>query len=218
MVHRWAAGEIRGEPVDTVGIERFGMNADDPLDWLRDGALELVKAIMQAPETESEDLGGSESSGRSAWARRQCHETSIHAVDALAASLGRTPAAAEVDWITDEIALDGIDALLSDLAVEPGRSGSATGVYPVRPDGAERGWLLGYGPGSATLTRVSTDELAAFGEGSILAGPPVEAYLSLWNRSPRPLPRGWAAWPDQYRVQWRRSDRAEERTPQSSRS
>ena len=50
-------------------------SAVDPMEWLRDGAIELVEAITRvAPGV---------------WARRACHQTTLRAVDALAAALGR---------------------------------------------------------------------------------------------------------------------------------
>lgn len=208
MVHRWATGQLRGEPIDTVAIERIGMNAEDPLDWLRDGALDLVKAIMQAPSCGHDDPrsdGSSwELSPRRSWARQQCHETSIHAVDALAAALGRAPVAAEVDWITDEVALDGIDALLTSFVVT-GQSAPSTetpGRYPVWPEGADHGWVLELGPDPVRLTRLTESEWGTVATGALLTGSPVDAYLSLWNRSHHPLPHGWDEWPERQRVQW----------------
>ena len=50
------------------------------------------------------------------WARRQAHETTIHAVDALAASLGGCPTSDESAGalpIDAELAVDGIDELVS---------------------------------------------------------------------------------------------------------
>src|SRR5213075_216909 len=52
------------------------------------------------------------------WARRQCHETTIHAVDALAASLGRRPRADDT-WIGRDLALDGVDELLTGFVPRP---------------------------------------------------------------------------------------------------
>lgn len=205
MVHRWATGQLRGGPVDSVAIERIGMNADDPLDWLRDGALDLVKAIMQASASD-QDVPPSDgaSSGlppRHAWARQQCHETSIHAVDAFAAALGRAPIAAEVDWITDEVALDGIEALLTDI-VASGQTAATLARYPLWPQGAESGWLLEVGPDPARLTRLTEGGVRTFEADTLLAGSPVDAYLSLWNRSSHPLPTGWEEWTERFRVQW----------------
>src|SRR4249919_647192 len=50
MVHRWASATIRSEPIDPDAVEREGRQALDPLDWLRDGAIEVVQAIHDAPD------------------------------------------------------------------------------------------------------------------------------------------------------------------------
>ena len=75
-----------------------GIDAADPLDWLGDGAIDLVTALVRAPDDlEAPVFLHDAPAPREFWARRQCHETTIHAVDALAArwaaSRGpRTPA------------------------------------------------------------------------------------------------------------------------------
>ena len=85
---------------------------------------------------------------RGFWARRQCHETTMHAVDALAASLGRAPRPDEV-WVDPELAGDGIDELLGGFLTRP-RSrlrcdeDALLVVRPGRPAG-----LVGGGDGSA---------------------------------------------------------------------
>ena len=48
---------------------------------------------------------------RAFWARRQCHETTVHALDALSA-LERRPLVADDVWLTDALAADGVDELL----------------------------------------------------------------------------------------------------------
>ena len=81
-------------------------------------------------------------SPRCFWARRQCHETTIHAVDALSASLGRYPVAADASWIGTELALDGIDELLTGFLPRPRvaaairRAASASPYAPTRVTGA----------------------------------------------------------------------------------
>ena len=48
---------------------------------------------------------------RAFWARRQCHETTVHALDALSALEAR-PLTADDVWLTDALAADGVDELL----------------------------------------------------------------------------------------------------------
>ena len=92
MVHRWAAAIVRGERLDPDAAQQEGQVSPDPLKWPRDGAIELAQALTDAPE----DLKvlrflNDPPPARQFWARRQCHETTIHAVDALSAALGRFP-------------------------------------------------------------------------------------------------------------------------------
>ena len=98
MVHRWAAAIVRGEVPDddeVAGFDTAGRTSSDPVGWLRDGSVEVTRAITEAPpDRESFVFLNDAPSPRGFWARRQCHETTIHAVDALAASLGRAPRAA----------------------------------------------------------------------------------------------------------------------------
>ncbi|HET6937506.1 MAG TPA: maleylpyruvate isomerase family mycothiol-dependent enzyme, partial [Nocardioides sp.] len=122
MVHRWAGALVRGErPSDdeVSAYEQAGRGSADPLSWLANGAAELARAISSAPEDLSAPVFLNDAPPpRRFWARRQCHETTMHAVDALAASLGRPPKPGEV-WIDTELAGDGIDELLGGFLTRP---------------------------------------------------------------------------------------------------
>ena len=84
MVHRWAAANLRGKTIEIDATERAGRRAPSPVDWLRDGAIDLVAAITQAADDVRTVVFLNDAPGpRAFWARRQCHETTIHAVDAL---------------------------------------------------------------------------------------------------------------------------------------
>ena len=117
MVHRWAAARVAPPTsaagrVDPEELERSGRDAADLLGWFDDGATELLQALADAPD----DLDApvflpAAPPARLFWARRQCHETTVHAVDALAARLGRCPLPTET-WIRTPLARDGIDELL----------------------------------------------------------------------------------------------------------
>ena len=96
------------------------MSEPDLLGWFDKGATALLQAIVDAPD----DLTAfvflkNAPAPKVFWTRRQCHETTIHAVDALAAALGRFPRGDDAGWITDEIALDGIDELLTVFLPRP---------------------------------------------------------------------------------------------------
>ena len=80
---------------------------------------------------------------RQFWARRQCHETTIHSVDAPGRVAGPVPRRGG-HRITREIALDGIDELLTGFLTRSrvklrseGRPGLA-----ITPHGAEQSWLV----------------------------------------------------------------------------
>ena len=95
MVHRWAAALVRGErPTgeEVAAYEASGRESADPLAWLGAGASALAEALTAAPgDLEALVFLNDAPPPRGFWARRQCHETTMHAVDALAASLGRAP-------------------------------------------------------------------------------------------------------------------------------
>jgi uncharacterized protein (TIGR03083 family) len=190
-VHRWAAGLVRGEQVDgdaTSAFEREGHAHPDPLSWLRQGSVELVAAIRGARD----DLDAvvflqDAPAPRAFWARRQCHETTIHAVDALAAALGRPPGADEV-WIAADIASDGIDELLGGFMTQR-RSRlrcDEESLLVVAPDDTDDSWEVSLGPRPAVTTRRTSRAGRAADPDWELTGSAVELYLRLWNRTAVP--------------------------------
>jgi uncharacterized protein (TIGR03083 family) len=188
MVHRWAASHLRGEPVDPPEpLEREGRESADPLGWFDEGATGLLQAIVDAPDDLDAVVFLSEAPApRLFWTRRQCHETTLHAVDALGARLGR-PARAEETWIRPAVALDGIDELLVGFVTrrkEGASPGTPTRLL-VRPDGADVAWLVDLDTGRPIRTRrVRPESLEGAGSRSdhSLAGDPVDLYLRLWSR------------------------------------
>ena len=203
MVHRWAAAVVTGSEQTPDRWEREGHESTDPLEWLRDGAIEVVTAISAAPE----DLDvlvflADAPPPRPFWARRQCHETTIHAVDALAASLGRYPVAADAPWIGEELALDGIDELLTGFLPRPvSRLRSDEGRrIAVRPDEGEGGWLVEL----TARPPVTARFVGRVPEADVeLTGTALALYLTLWNRSDEASPGGgWDDWRDSAQVVW----------------
>jgi uncharacterized protein (TIGR03083 family) len=191
MVHRWAAALLRGErPSDeeVAAYEASGRDSEHPLDWLGAGASALAEAVNGAPEeVEALVFLNDAPPARGFWARRQCHETTIHAVDALAASLGRPPRAEEV-WIDPELAGDGIDELLAGFLTRP-RSPlrcDEEGLLLVRPDDLDDWWEVAMGPRPAVTTRHSAGDVPPDDADWELDGVAVELYLRLWNRTHPP--------------------------------
>jgi uncharacterized protein (TIGR03083 family) len=184
MVHRWAAANLRGRTLEIDATERAGRRAPSPVDWLRDGAIDLVAAITTAPDDVQTVVFLNDAPGpRAFWARRQCHETTIHSVDALAAALGRYPTSADTA-IDPAVAVDGIDELLAGFMTrnKSRLRAESSMVVGVVAEEAPTGWLVEVGQAPAVVTVAPSDEVA--GRCDVrLEGPAVAVYLTLWNRS-----------------------------------
>jgi hypothetical protein len=170
--HRSTAAMLRGdgEPVVEPAV-------GDPMEWLRDGAIELVAAITRSPQE--------------FWARRACHQTTLRAVDALAAVLGRPPEAAET-WIATDIAVDGIDEVLAGFATRPTsrlRSDEES-VLVAAPDDVPDWWLVRVGPHPALALRGDGPRPEIPVADWEIAGSAVALYLALWDRSAGPMSPG----------------------------
>ena len=184
MVHRWAAAHLQGHGDDVgsgAAVTRAGRESPDPVEWWAHGAARLAEVLR----TVRDDVRAlvflhDAPPPRRFWARRQCHEATVHAVDAQAAELGRSPTAAE-SGIGEALALDGLDELLSGfltrgrkLAVEEPRT------LAVRPHGDAASWTMTLGAGSAVTVRHPRG--TAVDADHTIAGSPVGLYLALWNR------------------------------------
>jgi uncharacterized protein (TIGR03083 family) len=201
MVHRWAAALLRGErPTDEEvdAYEDVGRDCEDPLAWLADGASALAAAVRGAPEDLAAPVFLNDAPpARGFWARRQCHETTMHAVDALAASLGRPPRPEEM-WIDPELAGDGIDELLGGFLTRPSSRlrCDEDSLLVVRPDDLDDWWEVAMGPRPAVTTRHTSGGEPPDEADWELTGGAVELYLRLWNRTEPP--------PDPPADDWRR--------------
>jgi uncharacterized protein (TIGR03083 family) len=205
-VHRWAAAILRGTPraeIDTAAFEAEGLGATDQAAWLDVGAKDLLQALVDAPAGEDawfflEDPPP----GRLAWARRQCHETSIHAVDAMAATLGRAPLATET-WLGPRVAADGVDELLTGFAPRPHqrlRAQQPLSVVVEATD-ADRAWTMTISPDPVVTTRTRAEHAD-----TIVRGTAAQLYLALWNRGEEATVEGaafWQSWREQMTVGWR---------------
>ena len=187
MVHRWATAHASGDSSGldgsaTSSSEARGRGHDDPVAWLREGAANLVAAIRAAPaDLEALVFLPDAPPPREFWARRQCHETTVHAVDALSAVLGRTPSAAEAD-VPTAVALDGIDELLTGFIRRRRsrlRSDEPLGIG-VRPRDTDAAWLVEVGSEAPVTTRHTSASLP--GADVTFGGTAAQLYLGLWNR------------------------------------
>ena len=200
MVHRWATGHLLGHQVDADAIEAEGQAADDPVAWLRAGAERLRTAIEEAPdELEALVFLADAPTPKRFWGRRQCHETTIHAVDALSAVLGRYPRADDT-WIDREVALDGIDELLTGFLPRPHSRVRAEEpmTIAVIPEDADERWLIAISSQPPVTARGLGDEDADV----LLRGSAVALYLTLWNRSDEVSDERMDLWSESMRVTW----------------
>lgn len=198
MVHRWAASHLAGSPIeDTAAVERAGRESSDILGWFDEGATALLQAVVAAPDDlEAFVFLKDAPPARLFWTRRQCHETTIHAVDALSARLGR-PARVDETWIRADVALDGIDELLVGF-VTRSRRGASPGddtSLLVRPDGVDVAWLVELATGRPLVTRrLRPDGPEAGSAEHTLTGDPVDLYLRLWSRGSAEPSAGLERW------------------------
>lgn len=190
-VHRWAAANLRGDDA-RVADETEILGTVPPealLAWFAAGAedLALVLTTTRADVAAMVFLEDAPPP-RDFWARRQAHESTIHAVDVLSAALGRYPTAAEAA-LPHDLAVDGVDELLTGFttfglvglcADEPCR----IAVLPddAAPDGLA--WLV-----EVRADGIATERRTAAGLGTpaeapdaVFRGSAAQLYLGLWNR------------------------------------
>lgn len=205
MVHRWAAANLRGDdghrPADS---QAEAAASEDLLSWFSAGLQALIGTLHDTPDDATAMVFLRDTPPpRRFWARRQAHETTIHAVDAISAELARWPRAAEVP-VTPELAADGIDELLCGFV--PRRRSRLRSAAPytlmVRADDTGHAWTL----------RVSQEPVVTTvggipGADAVLHGGAAEVYLGLWNRGEEISVAGrddvLDQWRSQVQVQWR---------------
>lgn len=200
LVHRWAAGNVRHEPVDPDAVEAEGLASADPIGWLQEGADRLEHVIREAPDDlEALVFLRDAPTPKRFWARRQCHETTMHAVDALSAALGRYPKAVDT-WIDRDVAVDGIDELLTGFLPRPRSQLRADEplTIAVLPEDSEQCWLVAVSSQAPVTARGLGDEDADV----VLRGTAVALYLTLWNRSDEVSDDSLQLWAEQARVTW----------------
>ena len=99
---------------------------------------------------------------RAFWARRQCHETTIHAVDALSADARVATRGRRDTWIDTAVAVDGIDELLRGFMTRTKsrlRSDDPVAIG-VLADESPTGWLVEVSQAPAVVTVAGRDEVA----------------------------------------------------------
>lgn len=182
-IHRWASGIVRGggPDQDIEAVEQEGLSSSDPLGWLDDGVRDLLATLAAAPaDVDAWFFLHDAPPPRDAWARRQCHETTIHAVDAMSAAHGEVPKAVDT-WIHAALAEDGIDELLAGFLPRKRYAAkySAPGLVVVRTTDTGTAWTIAKDGDSSVDVRPGEPGDAPAVE---LQGTAAQVYLGLWNR------------------------------------
>jgi uncharacterized protein (TIGR03083 family) len=205
MVHAWAAASVRGHdgpPSRTqTEIRRSG---EDVVALLLTGADDLVEALASAADDARAMVFLLDAPPpRAFWARRQAHETTIHAADALSAALGRPPTSIEAT-IPRELAVDGLDELLCGFVPRGASRWPVDRAFrlAVSPTDADSGWLLDVGPDSVSTSSGATGDAADCRFSGTASG----LYLALWNRGGEVAESGRPGtldtWRSVQRVRW----------------
>lgn len=199
LVHRWAQAnlEAAGGCVDDAAYEEtLVYPADDELaGWFGEGLDRLVDTLSRTPDTQAVWTFFPGETPRRFWLRRQLHETAVHRMDAeLAAGEGLTEVPAE-------LALDGIDELLSGFLQRP----------TARLRAAEPWSVAVVSDGAAWTVRVSAEPPVTAREllpaDATISGAPATLYAYLWNRGTEGVavegdPRVADWWRNGVRIQW----------------
>jgi uncharacterized protein (TIGR03083 family) len=204
MVHRWAAANLRGEAEhSTADSTAQGRAAADVLAWYSDGLTALIETVRAAPDDAQAMVFLKDAPPpRQFWVRRQCHETTIHSVDAMSAGLGRWPTAAEAG-LDPLLAADGIDELLTGFITRGQGKLHAADPYLIAVQAVDTGqaWTVRVsdGPIMTTAGRTAQPDV-------VFSGTAAQLYLSLWNRADEITMDGSPGvldqWRSQVRVSW----------------
>jgi uncharacterized protein (TIGR03083 family) len=207
-VCRWAAkivGEGRTANLSDaeLGAELAApANRDELLAWYSAGAAALVETLRTSVDGPALVFLRDAPPPRLFWARRCAHESTIHRVDAMSASLGHIPTTTAAA-ISMELAIDGIDELLRGFV--PRRSSTLRADEPiivsVAPTDADLAWTVTIGTGTPVTSSETTPEPDA-----VLTGSAADLYLGLWNRGDEIAELGRAPvlglWREKMRVSW----------------
>lgn len=204
-VHRWAVHHVTGGHGAAVTIPPPDAPDDRDLSaWLVSGADELVRVLRTAPaDLQALVFLSDPPPAREFWARRQAHETSIHAVDGLSGRLGRIPTTREAD-VPAELAADGLDELLTGFITRRQSKLRARTRHRVvvAPTDIDRAWTVELSPDPPVTTRSAQPD----DDATLITGSAASLYLGLWNRGDEIAVTGepelLGIWRDKVRVLW----------------
>ena len=207
-VCRWAAVIVgQGRTANlTDGELAAAMSApaerEPLLEWYRNSIAGLLAALKEDGPDSALVFLQDAPAPRAFWARRSAHETTMHRVDMLSATLGHVPLAGSTG-IRAELALDGLDELLMGFVPRPSSALRADEpiVMTVEPTDADRSWTVRIDTGPPVGTTGAADQPDA-----TLTGTACGLYLGLWNRGDEIAEHGDAPvlglWREKVRVRW----------------
>ncbi|MEU4251494.1 maleylpyruvate isomerase family mycothiol-dependent enzyme [Amycolatopsis sp. NPDC026612] len=187
----WSIGEV-GRHVGSLYrmVRRRLADGRSPDDWPRDPAPgQSLQAFLQKGLTELlDELAAHDPEERADtwwpadrtygfWCRRMLHETVVHRVDVEQA------AGAEPRGVPDDIAVDGIDEVLTLWFGQKlpmlGLTGTKAGSVGVRA--GAHSWIARAGPVTTEAWRCSAEEAEAADD--VVTAGPAQIYLWLWGRA-----------------------------------
>lgn len=181
MVHRWSTAQVLGEDASALPTQTELREHPSLMTHYEEGLARLLDALRAAPaDLKAMTFLNDAPAPREFWARRQAHETSMHAVDALSARLGRYPTTADAA-IETSLAVDGLDELLRGFFTR-GKSKLFDGSdysFVVAPVDADRHWVVEV---AERLTVAPGDHAPTDAAVATLRGSAAALYLALWNR------------------------------------
>jgi uncharacterized protein (TIGR03083 family) len=191
IIHRWATELAAGRTSladEPLAEEDVASSVADPIlaDWLETGLNTLIATLeSMAPDSDVPTFLANAPRPREFWTRRQAHETTIHAVDALAAQLGRFPTANEATsalGLTPALAADGIDEILRGFFSRGHSSRLFEGqavTFDLAPTDAAHHWSVHVDQHGL---RVASPSTASPKADAVFSGSAAQLYLGLWNR------------------------------------
>ncbi len=174
---RWTLEYIRlGE--EPREWQRYPENGQDLLDFTRSAAEAVIEELAAHDEDEPCATWWPEQRNYGFWRRRLAHEITVHRTDVQGA------AGMEVGPVDDEVALDGVDEVLTLWLGHKldalGVRGSRDELVAVRVE--DRMWLTRCGPQGASAWQVEPED--AEHADALVTASPMTMYRWLWGRLP----------------------------------
>jgi uncharacterized protein (TIGR03083 family) len=142
------------------------------LEWFDDGVDELLITLRSIdPSSPAWNWATHTPQVASFWPRRMALETAVHRWDAESAH-------ADANGFDLEIALDGVDEMVTVMGPSQPPPDQPSGTAVLRATDADRAWSVRMGP---SVFEVLTDEPAA--PDAVLEGTATALLLALWGRS-----------------------------------